>query len=260
MRLQRSKSYRAEAILLRRSNLGEADRIVTLYTREYGKRRAVAKSVRRSKSRLAGHIELFTHVDVYLAVGTNLDVLTQATAIEIFPTMSNDLDRFAKASWAAEVVDRLTLVGEPDPELFALLLATIRLLASEDERRSIHLRQFELHALSRLGYRPHLESCVNCGGGLKEMVNQFSPGLGGVMCHGCDSDGAALTISPSAIKVMRWLESQEIGTAGRLNSNAALDAELERIHTACLNQVLGGMLRSASLLDRSRTHNAARPV
>ena len=165
-----------------------------------------------------------------------------------------------EASWAAEVVDRLTLVGEPDPELFALLLATIRLLASEDERRSIHLRQFELHALSRLGYRPHLESCVNCGGGLKEVTNQFSPGLGGVMCHTCDSDGAALTISPSAIKVMRWLESQEIGTAGRLNSNAALDAELERIHTACLNQVLGGMLRSASLLDRSRTHNAARPV
>ena len=140
--------------MLRRSNLGEADRIVTLYTREYGKRRAVAKSVRRSKSRLAGHIELFTHVDVYSGGrGMNLDVLTQATAIETFPTMSDDLDRFAKASWAAEVVDRLTLVGEPDPELFALLLATIRLLASQDERRSIHLRQFELHALKRLGYQ-----------------------------------------------------------------------------------------------------------
>lgn len=260
MRLQRSKSYRAEAVTLRRSNLGEADRIVTLFTREYGKRRAVAKSVRRTKSRLAGHIELFTHSDVYLAVGTNLDVLTQASAIEIFPTISSDLGRFARASWAAEVVDRLTLVGEPDPALFGLLLETIRLLASDDESESMHLRQFELHALTMLGYRPHLESCVNCGRDLEEVANRFSPGLGGVMCRTCDSQGATLTISASALKVMRWLTSQEIGTASRLNTNDSLDTELENLHRACLSHILGGVLRSASLLDRVRMRSTPQPA
>ena len=260
MRLQRSKSYRAEVITLRRSDLGEADRIITLFTREYGKRRAVARSVRRTKSRLAGHIELFTHADVYLAVGTNLDVLTQATAIEIFPTIASDLGRFARASWATEVVDRLTPVGEPDPALFGLLLQTIRLLASEDDSQSIHLRQFELHALKMLGYRPHLESCVNCGRDLEEATNQFSPSLGGVMCRTCDSEEVTLRISPSALKVMRWLETQEIGAAGRLNTNDSLDAELENLHRACLSQVLGGALRSASLLDRTRTRSTPQPV
>ena len=114
MRLRKSQTYRAESITLRRSDLGEADRILTLYTREHGKRRAVAKSVRRPQSRLAGHIELFTHAEVFLAVGTNLDVLTQATAIEVFPAIADDLARFARASWAAELVDRLTPEEEAD--------------------------------------------------------------------------------------------------------------------------------------------------
>ena len=251
MLLQRSNSYRAEAITLRRSNLGEADRIVTLFTREFGKRRAVAKSVRRTKSRLAGHIELFTHSDVYLAFGRNLDILKQATAIEIFPILSEDLKSFARVSWAAEIVDRLTPDGEPDPALFSLLLQSIRLLAVVRNSSSMHLRQFELHALKILGYLPHLESCVNCGEELSEVQNLFSPSLGGIVCHTCNLD-EPIKISPTAVKVMRWLKTQEIGSAERISTTTALDTELEIVHRSCLSQILGGSLRSASLLDRFR--------
>jgi DNA repair protein RecO (recombination protein O) len=98
--LKRSNTYRARAFVLRRHALGEADRIVTLYTREQGKRRAVVKGVRKPQSRLAGHIELFSLVDTYLVVRENLDVLTQATALTTYPQLAADLERFAQASWA----------------------------------------------------------------------------------------------------------------------------------------------------------------
>ncbi len=255
MRLRKSQTYRAESITLRRSDLGEADRILTLYTREHGKRRAVAKSVRRPQSRLAGHIELFTHAEVFLAVGTNLDVLTQATAIEVFPAIADDLARFARASWAAELVDRLTPEEEADPQLFAHLLETIRLLAGDQGHEPVHLRQFEILALKTLGYRPHLDSCVECGRELEERPNIFSPTAGGVICPSCTPPNAALRISPAALKVMRWMGAQTMGAGSRLRISEELEVELERLHTAYLTEILGGGMRSASL-TRSRASAA----
>ena len=253
MRLRKSQTYRAESITLRRSDLGEADRILTLYTREHGKRRAVARSVRRPQSRLAGHIELFTHAEVFLAVGTNLDVLTQATAIEVFPAIADDLVRFAGASWAAELVDRLTPEDEADPQLFAHLLETIRVLAGDQGHEHMHLRHFEILALNTLGYRPHLDSCVSCGRDLEERTNVFSPVAGGVLCPSCSPPDAAIRISPSALKVMRWMRTQPIGAGSRLRIGEELEIELERLHTAYLSEILGGEMRSASLLARARS-------
>lgn len=259
MTLRKSTTFRAEALILRRHDLGEADRTVTMYTCEHGKRRAVAKSVRRPQSRLAGHIELFTRAEVFVVVGSNLDVLTQARALEVFPALARDLERFARASWAAEVVDKLTPEGEPAPELFALLLATIRLLAEAEGGGGLHLRHFELLALDRLGYRPHLESCVNCGGELEERPHKFSPEAGGVACPDCARRVEGVTISAPALKVMRWLGTQPMGEAARLRSSPSLEAELERVSLAHLEFLLQRGLKSADLLARvrSRSRSAA---
>lgn len=251
MNLRKSSTYRAEAIVLRRRDLGEADRIVTLFTREHGKRRAVAKSSRRPQSRLAGHVELFTHADVFLVVGASLDILSQARAVEVFPSLAEDLGRFAMASFAAEMVDRLTPDAEPDPRLFDLLLEAIRLVAGSD-RPSMHLRHFELAALGVLGYGPHLGSCVVCDGDLAEDEVHFSPRAGGVVCLRCTARTPGVSMSDRALKVMRWMSSQELGAVSRLRETPGLDAELERLHRAYVAAVLEGDLRSGELLDRIR--------
>ena len=106
MNLKRSTAFRTRAFVLRRHDLGEADRILTLFTREQGKRRVVARGVRKPKSRLAGHVELFSLVDIYMVVGTNLDLLSQATAITTYSELATNLERFAYASCAAETLDR----------------------------------------------------------------------------------------------------------------------------------------------------------
>ena len=250
--LRRSHSYRAHGFVLRRHDLGEADRILTLYTREHGKHRAVAKAVRRPQSRLAGHIELFSLVDMYLVVGANLDVLTQATAMTTFPKLAADLERFAQASWAAETLDRLTPESEADSYLFDVFEIVLHRVASA-ERPGLHLRHFELLTLDRAGYRPQLDNCVECQEPLEETTNRFAPAEGGVVCPNCPPGGVSMPVSPRALKSMRWLLAAEPGSAGRLKTDPELEAELEKLMRAYLTEVVGSGFRSADLLDRVRS-------
>ena len=255
MSLKRSNSYRARGFVLRRHDLGEADRILTLYTREHGKRRAVAKAVRKPQSRLAGHIELFSLADMYLVVGANLDVLTQATALTTYPQLAADLERFAQASWAAETLDRLTPESEADSHLFDVFEIALERIA-EAERPGLHLRHFELLTLDRAGYRPRLESCAECGEPLRETTNRFAPAAGGVVCPTCPTDGMSMPVSLRTLKSMRWLLAAEPGSAGRLRTDGELEAELENLMKAYLIAVVGSGFRSAELLERVRLPRA----
>ena len=112
--------YKTEAIILRQRKLGEADKIITLYTPNYGKLEAVAKGVRRPKSRLAGHLEVLTYTSAMLAQGRNLDVVTQAQAIESFAPLRDDLNRLSRAFYAAELVDRFSPEGAESYHIFQL--------------------------------------------------------------------------------------------------------------------------------------------
>src|SRR6266508_2247180 len=103
----RDRIYRTEAVIIRRSDFGEADRLLTLIT-PLGKRRVVAKGARKTTSRLAGHIELFTHASLLLAVGRNLDIITQSMILHGFDQLRGDLRRIGAAYYAAELIDRLT--------------------------------------------------------------------------------------------------------------------------------------------------------
>ncbi|MGD8605174.1 MAG: DNA repair protein RecO, partial [Anaerolineales bacterium] len=105
----RERVYRTEAVVLRRFNLGEADRLLTLYTLRYGKVKAIAKGVRRPKSRKAGHLEPFTHVQLMLARGRELDIITQAEAMDSYPQLREDLVRIGQASYVIELADAFTV-------------------------------------------------------------------------------------------------------------------------------------------------------
>src|SRR3989304_6583825 len=165
--------YKTEAIVLRQRKLGEADKIIVLYTPNYGKLEAVSKGVRRPKSRLAGHLEVLTYTSAMLAQGRNLDVVTQAQAIESFAPLREDLDRLSRAIYAAELVDRFSPEGAESFHIFQLLLATLRRLAA-GASADVALRCFEMQLLNLAGFQPQLPSCLGCRRPLTPVPHYFS--------------------------------------------------------------------------------------
>lgn len=120
--------YRSDVVVMRRQDLGEADRILTLYSPTHGKLRAVAKGARRPKSRLGGHVELFTHVNVLVAQGRNLDIVTQAETVRAYPNIRTGLWRAAYAAYAVELVDGFTEERLENEPIFDLLLQMLNTL------------------------------------------------------------------------------------------------------------------------------------
>jgi len=121
MVMARPRVYKTEAIVLKRINLGEADNIITLYTPNFGKIRAVAKGVRRPKSKLGGHLDLLTQSALLLAQGQNLDIITQAQSIESFLTLKSDIKRISCAFYIAELVDQFTVEHVENYPIYRLL-------------------------------------------------------------------------------------------------------------------------------------------
>src|SRR5215218_1163798 len=166
----REHLYKSEAIVLKRIDLGEADKILTIFTPNHGKLRVVAKGVRKVTSRLAGHVELFTRSQMLLAKARNLDIVTQSETMDAYRPLHDDLSRIAHASYAAELLDALTPDAHENYPVYKLTAETLRLL-SEDADADRVLRWFELQLLGYMGYAPELAKCVECRNDLAPTVN-----------------------------------------------------------------------------------------
>jgi DNA repair protein RecO (recombination protein O) len=246
------KVYKTNAIVLRQRKLGEADKILTLYTPNLGKLDAVAKGVRRPRSKLAGHVEPLTYSTLLLARGRELDIVTQAQTLEVFLPLREELERTGRALYVAELVDRFTPERQESYPVFRLLLETLRRLAGEDGL-DIVLRFFEMRLLDHLGYRPQLEECVACGKPLEPLTNNWSAESGGVTCPACARGLAvARPLSLNALKVMRLLQAGDYRDVARVRVTPTLGAELERHLREYLLYVLERDVRSARFLDTLR--------
>jgi DNA repair protein RecO (recombination protein O) len=183
--------YRDEAVVLRTHKLGEADRIITLLTRHHGRVRAVAKGVRRTSSRFGSRLEPFTHVDLQLAEGRNLDTITQAETLSPFSaSLGSHYDRYTAGTVMLETADRL-VVEEKEPSLqhFLLLVGGLRAMASGDRQPGQVLDSYLLRSLAVAGYAPSFEHCARCG--LEGPHRWFNPSMGGVLCSTCRVPGSA---------------------------------------------------------------------
>jgi DNA repair protein RecO (recombination protein O) len=196
---ERERLYRAEGIVLSRRDFGEADRLLTVFTREYGKLEQIAKGVRRPSSRKAGHLELFTRVQLLAARGRELDILTQVEAIETYPQLSKDLQLVGQASYILELVKLFTVQGEVNHEIYRLLVETLERLNS-GVPPSKATRYFELRLLELAGYRPELFRCGHCQSEIRPEAQFFSYIDGGVLCPKCGRESlegyAALPTEP----------------------------------------------------------------
>jgi DNA repair protein RecO (recombination protein O) len=244
----RERIYRTEAVVIRRSDFGEADRLLTLIT-PMGKRRVVAKGARKTTSRLAGHIELFTHAGLLLAVGRNLDIVTQSTILHSFDTLRGDLRRIGAAYYVAELIDRLIEEEDENRPAFELLVAT---LAALDTTNNIDLalRFYELRLLGFLGYRPQLYHCAVCQETLTEATNRFSSMAGGALCQRCaQADRSAVPMSLSAFKLLRFLQAQPLEAIERLNISSNTREEVEKLLRSYIRRILERDLKSVTFLE-----------
>jgi DNA repair protein RecO (recombination protein O) len=198
--------YTANAIVLRRTSFGETDRIVTLFTRERGKISAIAKGARKPISRLSGPTEVLTHGKFQLAIGQNLDVVTQVDVKDSFPRIHADLRRIAHATYLVELAGSMIEEQEANPRAFDLLLSALYLLERQNDPEKI-THMFELQFMGLMGYEPTLDRCVRCRHPIEaEGEANFSPSLGGTVCPECGSlPEDAMLISHETLVIMRLL-------------------------------------------------------
>jgi DNA repair protein RecO (recombination protein O) len=249
---QPPRVYKTPAVVLRQRRLGDVDKILTLYSANLGKVEAVAKGVRKAKSRLAGHVEPLTQATFMFARGKTLDVVTQVETIESFQGIRDDLERLAYALYACELLDRFT---EPHAEnfgLYRLLLDTLRRIEQRDDAAA-PLRYYEMALLDEMGYRPELEECVACRSKLEAVTNYWTAAGGGVVCPACRRDESAVRpISPNAIKLLRLMLHGRWSDMSRVTIDPDLAVELERALGEYVRWVLERDVRSAAFIDEVR--------
>jgi len=233
--------YRDTGVVLRTYRLGEADRIVVLMTAQHGKVRAVAKGVRKPKSRFGGRLEPTSHVSLLLYEGRQLDIISQAESLDYLRAVRDDLDRLTRAMALLEVVDQVAQEREPDARLYQMLVGALRTLAAQPA--PLLVPAFYWKVLANGGLRPELDGCVSCGA--PEPLVAFDVGEGGVLCRTCRR-GVAL--SPAALELLRRILGGDL--VGALAEPASLAThEVEVLAVRAMEHHLERRLRAVSLLD-----------
>jgi len=243
------RSYHCEALTLKTFPLGEADLLVTLYTKERGKVRALARGARRSTSKLVGHFEPLTQVNVSLAQGRDLDHVTQAQVLSGFALLKGNLGSITKGLYLAELVDGFGSESNPNQPLYHLIIDALQAIEADPES-DMPLRFFELHLLQVSGLMPELYRCVECRSSLTPGRHRFSPNLGGTLCLECNPTDARLRpLSLRTLKVLRLLHRTRMADLPALTMDAALARELKALLSITIQYWLDKEIQSNSFME-----------
>jgi DNA repair protein RecO (recombination protein O) len=235
--------YRDQGVVLRSIRLGEADRIVSFVTEGRGKVRAVAKGVRKTKSRFGARLEPTVHVALLLYEGRELDIVTQAEAIDHFRGIREDLDRLTRATQMLEAVDQVAQERHANVALYQMLVGALRALAARDA--PLIVPAFFWKLLSIEGFHPLLEVCATCGA--SDDLVAFDLSQGGVLCGTCGR--GARPLAPGSLGLIRRILGGGLGPALNEPPGPATD-DVAHLATRALEHHLDRRLRSMALLDR----------
>jgi DNA repair protein RecO (recombination protein O) len=262
--MRQQHSYSTRAIVLKRTSLGEADRILTLLTPARGKIQAVAKGIRRPISKLAGHLELLCHSQLQMALGRDLDIVTQAEGRDSFLNLRASQWHMTCGFYLAELVDRFLENQTRHPAVYYLLLEMLQALDRDAAPQDglpqtdpwstcsqLLLRYFEIHLLAHVGYEPAFRACAHCSSELRPEKNGFSPALGGALCPRCARFWTR-PLSVKALHVLRVLQRSAWEDVPRWRLEDAVLGEVEMVMHDLLRFHLERDLRSWSFLEMVR--------
>ena len=245
-----------EAVVLRHSDWGEADRMLWLFTREMGKLRAIAKGVRKIRSRKAGHLEPFIRVSLLLAKGRDILIVTQAETLDAYLPLRAGLAGITYASYVVELLDRFTYEEGENIQLFKLLVDTLTRLTVEPDRDLV-LRFFEMRLLDLVGFRPQLFSCLGCGEEILPQDQYFSASAGGALCPKCGPIAqGAQPITMGALKLLRHFQRSDFNEAKRARLTTEINYELETLQQHYLTYLLERGLNTPPFLRKLKRMNS----
>lgn len=231
--------------------LGEADRLVTLFTPDKGKIRVVARGVRRSKSRMRGHLEQLSHVRLSVAHGRSLDVVSESETLDSFRKLRENLYLVSTAIFMTELIDAFSSEESASQLEFNLLMSVLHVLPEVGSTIQL-ITYFEAKLLGIAGFGPELRSCVQCGDSLEPRAHLFSPPEGGLYCPKCrvTSIGAMRSVTVNAIKVLRFYQMEGLNKSMGIRLSSDLLEEIERFLKSYLRFVLEKELKSLEFMNR----------
>ncbi|MFQ6002216.1 MAG: DNA repair protein RecO [Candidatus Zixiibacteriota bacterium] len=255
---------KTEAIVLKGLKFGDTSKIVTLYTKDYGKIKVMAKGIRKPQSRLAGTLETFFHIHIvfYKKLTTEIYLLSQSEIIRPFLKIPKGFSRYAFASGALELLDKLITGEEPNPEIFDLTLKTLSFMEScstKSLEKSFLFFAFRLADF--LGYKPKFDRCISCGKAVSEKLILFSPEKGGIICQRCArQDQTYLRLSKDSTRSALKLQSIKLD---KLNSYNIPKEQLREISSVVLNLLdyhtgRGKDLKSLEFLKTTMSNDSSR--
>lgn len=257
--MARLRTSHAEAIVLRGLDFGEADRLLSLYSMESGLVRAVARGVRRPKSRMSGHLDQLMRSQVLIVHRRSLDLITQAQTISSYLPLRSDRWRTAYGWYCADLVERFSEEGLPNRAIYdelSRVLERISVLPQPDLASAI--RAFELHLLDLSGYRPQLFRCIRCDTPILPGANTFHSVDGGIQCPACSQEqpAGAFSIGSDGLKLLRRLQADDTIIVGKVSVPPPMTDEAERVLDSYLTVILERRPRTHSLLDALRRLDA----
>ncbi|MEW6447384.1 MAG: DNA repair protein RecO [Bacillota bacterium] len=242
--------FQTEAVVLKSSEFREADRVLTLFSLEFGKTRAVCYGSARLTSRKRGAVQPFCRSRFFMTSGKELSRVDQVELLERFLGIEDDVRRFGLAHYFAELVGGFTADEVPNRPLYNLLVEALRLVRKGDP--DLLARAFEVRLLALTGLKQELERCVSCRGAvLPGNGLWFSPGAGGVVCSVCrreHNDAAGLV--PGTLYTLRRLGEGSLGRIFTLKTEPIVQQELNRIIPETVSFHLGYRPRALSFLER----------
>jgi DNA repair protein RecO (recombination protein O) len=239
--------YREQGVVLRTYKLGEADRIVVLMSQGEGKIRAVAKGVRKTRSRFGGRLEPFSHVDLSLYRGRELDIITQAEVVSPFRAVREDYDRMVAGSAMLEAVDQVAQEREAAVRVFLLLVRALRALDAGPRDPAMLLDAFLLRLMALEGYRPVLGECTNCGRTTE--LCAFSTVRGGALCAAC-RNGSESLLDPATVPLLADLLGGDMERLGSTAPERSPRREAAGVVKSYVEYHLDRRLRSYPLVNR----------
>lgn len=256
---RRHRTFRAQAVVLKHKDWGEADRLIFLFTLEHGKIRAIAKGVRKLKSRKAGHLEPFTQVNLMLAKGRDIPIITQVETIEPYFKIRKDMLMTTFASYVIELLDRFTYEEGENQALFRLLTKTLDRI-NHSEKINLAIRYYEIRLLDIVGFRPQLFQCTYCNTEIKPENQFFSASAGGVVCPQCKLKApGARAISMTALKYLRHFQRSDYKTASKATLTPSVNREIENIMQYYITYQLEHKLNTPPFIQRARKGTQTTP-
>ena len=250
-------AQKTQAIVIRTFPLQEFHKIITFYTPDFGKVKAVAYGVKSPKSRLSGSLELLNHGTLLFQHRENRELqnITDFNLIDGFDAIRSDFTRITYGCYFAELVDSVASEGVASPEIFDLLRITYQSLAHADDVPLL-ARGFEIKFLDCAGYGPELSRCVHCSSAVKGAATvkfgiTFSVRYGGVLCDECKNrDGAAFTITPGSCELLKVLRRSQWERLNRVRASTRNHQELKRLLGNFIEYHTERSLKSLRFIER----------